>query len=201
MHGLIFSSFQSFVCATYGDARWAVILRQAGCEVSRFEPMLHYDTGLIEGILSAAQEILDKPRDALLEDLGTFLVTHPSTSGIRRLLRFGGADFTDFLHSLDDLPERARLAIPDLDMPKLMLSEFNDNTFQLTCQSVHSFFGPVFVGLLRAIADDYGALVFLEQLGRDGQADMISVAVIKQAFAAGKGFRLAAGVADRRCAQ
>ncbi len=59
----------------------------------------------------------------LLEDLGTYLVSHPNVQGLRRLLRFGGAGFIDFLHSLDELHDRARLAVPDLDLPQLELRD------------------------------------------------------------------------------
>ncbi len=36
---------------------------------------------------------------------------------MRRLLRFGGATFEDFLLSLDDLNDRVALALDILDMP------------------------------------------------------------------------------------
>ena len=43
------------------------------------------------------------------------------------------------------------------------------------------------------MADDYGALVMLDHLGaRDGR-EVISIAVVQDAFAAGKTFELKAG--------
>jgi hypothetical protein len=51
----------------------------------------------------------------LLEDIGTYLVTDPALEPLRRLLRFGGDTFAEFLGSLEELPDRARLAMPQLE--------------------------------------------------------------------------------------
>jgi len=198
MHGLIFRSFQNFLTDTYGVDCWLRVVDSAALDFSEFEAMLGYEGALAHRVLAAAEQALGKPRDTLLEDMGTYLVSHPNMSSVRRLLRFGGADFTDFLHSLDDLPERVRLALSDLDMPVLSLTDDGPQRFTLRCRGFGALFGHVFVGLLRAMADDYGALVFLEHNGREGDCETIAITVFQESYAEGRSFDLAAGVNDRR---
>lgn len=156
--------------------------------------MFRYDDALTDSMLDAATVVLDKPRHVLLEDLGTYLVSHPNLESLRRLLRFGGETFVDFLHSLDELPDRARLAVPDLDLPELELLHVEDDVFQLNCLGSKPGFGHVLVGLLRTLADDYGALAYLEHTGEADGKEEISVSLLDSGFSAGRRFDLAARV-------
>lgn len=192
MHGLINRAIQSFVSDTYGAARWQQIAQLSGLGFTEFEAMLSYDPAVAPRILAAAVRELDKPRETLLEDLGTYLVSHPNTEALRRLMRFGGDSFLEFLHSLDDLPERARLAVSDLDLPELDLDERGPGRFRLACRGGPDGVGHVLVGLLRAMADDYGALVYLELRPDAGGAAEIDITLYESAYAAGRRFDLGA---------
>ncbi|MDT8854089.1 heme NO-binding domain-containing protein [Paracoccaceae bacterium Fryx2] len=192
MHGLINRSIQCFLRDTYGAALWAAVTREAGLEFESFEPMLTYDPALTEAVIAAAARVLDRPRDSVLEDLGTYLVSHENSERLRRLLRFGGVGFVDFLHSLEDLPGRARLALPDLDLPVLEVSDHAPEAFSLLCRSPIAGAGHVILGLLRAMADDYGALVLLEHQGAGPEGEVIAIQLLETGFAAGRSFDLAA---------
>ena len=192
MHGLINRAIQCFVSETYGRVRWEDVTLKAELGFDDFESMLVYDDALTEKVLETVSVIFEKPREALLEDIGTYLVSHPSVEGLRRLLRFGGVSFVEFLHSLDDLPDRARIAVPDLDLPHLELIERAGNRFTLTCESPHAGFAHVLVGLLRAMADDYGALVFLEHHGASDRRETVEITLVETDFAAGRSFDLGA---------
>jgi len=195
MHGLINRSLQCFLRDTFGAAAWHAIADAAGVSAKGFEPMLRYDDGITLRLLAAAGAHLDLPRDSLLEDLGTYLVSHPNREGLRRLLRFGGVTFEDFLHSIDDLPGRARLAVADLDLPQLELADHGEGRFDVTLRGPHPEFAPVLVGVLRAMADDYGALVLLDHAGARGtgpeRAEVVTVELLDQGFSAGRSFELA----------
>lgn len=190
MHGLINRALQCFVRDTYGADRWLEISQLAGLEFADFEAMLGYDDGLTEAVLDALVLRLGMPREAVLEDVGTYLVQHPNAESVRRLLRFGGVTFVDFLLSLDDLPDWARLAVSDLDLPKLEFCEHAANRFSVSCHSPHAGFGHVLMGILRALADDYGALVFLEHLGTQKHVEVIEITLIEAAYAKGRSFEL-----------
>ncbi|MEM6276123.1 MAG: heme NO-binding domain-containing protein [Pseudomonadota bacterium] len=191
MHGLVSRALQSFLRDTYGSAFWAEIIQKADLGHTSFESMLHYEEEETLAVLDLATAQLEKTREDLLEDLGTYLVSHPNTQALRRLLRFGGVDFIDFLHSLDDLPGRARLAVPDLVLPTLELRDVDDTTFILICDNDIPGFGHVMMGVLRAMADDYGALAFLELDETEESHGALRIILLDEAFAEGRSFELA----------
>ena len=193
MHGLANRALEGFARDTYGDDTWRRVIGALGLGYESFEAVLDYEPditdALIEGLATAAR----LSPEELLEDLGTFLVAAPRTRAIRRLLRFGGADFTDFLHSLGDLPARVRLALPDLSVPQLVLEELGPGAYRLRVQRgrvLRHGFGHVMVGLLRAMADDYGALVLLEHRGQDREVEKIGITLLEPAFTEARAFAL-----------
>ncbi|PZR00227.1 MAG: heme NO-binding protein [Cereibacter sphaeroides] len=192
MHGLINRSIQVFLRDTYGEALWTEVAVAADLGFDGFESMLRYDDRLTRRVIDAAAARLNRPRETVLEDLGTYLVSHPNLERLRRLLRFGGVDFVDFLHSLDELPGRGRMAVPDLDLPFLELRGRGPERFLLICRSPLEGIGHVIVGLLRAMADDYGALVVLEHQGSGAAGEVVSIHLLEQRFAAGRRFEPAA---------
>ncbi|TMV08016.1 heme NO-binding protein [Ruegeria sediminis] len=192
MHGLINRAVQSFVCATYGRSCWLSVTQTAGLGFTDFEAMLIYDRDVSLRVLDTLCAKLGRSRDEILEDLGTFLVSHPNTEALRRLLRFGGVSYVEFLHSLDDLADRARLAVSDLDLPRLELREKSPTDFLLLCEPGLPGYACVLVGLLRAMADDYGALVVLSYEGRRETDELIAISLIESAFSRGRRFDLGA---------
>jgi hypothetical protein len=192
MHGLINRSIQYFLRDTYGLELWCEVAQAAGLGFDSFETMLTYDDRLTSAVVDAAAQCLDRPRETVLEDLGTYLVSHPNLERLRRLLRFGGVNFVDFLHSLDDLPGRSRLALPDLDVPVLELQDYSPQLFKLRCRAPVPGIGHVVVGLLRAMADDYGALVLLDHDGCTSDGEIVSIHLLESQFTAGRRFDLAA---------
>ena len=190
MHGLVNRSLQGFLRDTYGAATWANVAREARLGLDGFEPMLSYDPALTEAVVAAAARTLNRPSESVLEDLGTYLVSHPNTERVRRLLRFGGESFDDFIHSLEDLPERARLALPDLNLPGLDLVEYGEGRYQLFITAPLVGAGHVMMGLLRAMADDYGALVLMEPLASHGRAEVIEIQLLDQCHSTGRQFDL-----------
>ncbi|MFV0333876.1 MAG: heme NO-binding domain-containing protein [Tropicimonas sp.] len=191
MHGLVNRSIQCFLQDMYGDRLWTKIARDLELEDCGFEAMLSYDDALTRQVLDMATRLLDKPVEMLLEDVGTYLVSHPNTEGIRRLLRFGGETFSEFLLSLDDLPDRIRLAVPDLEIPALELFGGEDGQYELRVDGPHAGYGFVMIGVLRAMADDYGALVILDHCAQDKAGMVIRISLLDSEFAEGRSFSLA----------
>ncbi|KIN61609.1 Heme NO binding domain protein [Sulfitobacter noctilucae] len=194
MHGLVNRSIQLFVSHTYGVAQWEAVTRAAGLDFTEFEGMLRYERTYTPTLLDAAAEVLRRPRADLMEDLGSFLVCHPGFEAVRRLLRFGGVDFVDFLHSLDDLDDRVRMALSDLRLPKLELRVHGEGHFSLLCEAQVTGYGYVMMGVLRAMADDYGALALLDHTGAASGVETLSITLIENDFAEGRSFELGACV-------
>lgn len=195
MHGLVNKGLQRFLVDTYGEATWAEVARVAGLSSEGFEALLTYDLALTHKVLSAASDRLGKSEAALLEDLGTYLVSDPKMDSVRRLLRFGGIDFADFVNSLDDLPERARLAVPNLNIPEIVVEELGAGEYSITLTSDFGRFGLILTGILRAMADDYGCLSLIEWTSREHLTEVISLRLLDGAYAEGKAFALSAETA------
>lgn len=191
MHGLINKSLELFVRETYGAETWSQIAMRAEIPDNRFESMLMYPDALTDRTLAVCLEVLEKESSGFLEDLGTFLVSHPSVPGVRRLLRFNGATFHDFVDGLDDLHDRARLAVPDLDLPMFEVAPQGRNAFEVRCIWHRDFALPVITGVLRAMADDYGVLAFLAP-SDEGAPPGLSVTLLDKEFSPGREFSLGA---------
>lgn len=161
MHGLINKALQAFFTDSYGRHFWEDLTRTTDLGVVEFESLLEYPDRLTTLMLDYAETALERPRGEILEDLGTYLVAHGKMSGIRRLLRFCGATYHEFLHSLEELPGRAKLAIFDLELPEITVRERSVGKFTLSCHGGVPGLGHVLAGILRSLADDYGALVMV----------------------------------------
>jgi hypothetical protein len=184
MDALLLRSLQSYVIDTFGTPSWQEICRRAALT---FEPMLRYDPGTADRIAQVAAEVLGRSVDTIWEDVGTYLVTNTEREGVRRLLRFGGTTYADFLHSLEDLPGRARLAMPDLVVPEVTLQEVGPDRFELRSRSHLRGVQRVLVGILTAMADDYGALCLIEP----GADDCTTIAVLDRTHSQARQFDLA----------
>ena len=197
MHGLVNRSLQCFLRDTYGGELWDAVAWGAGIGPDGFEAMREYDDALTDAVLAAAER-LAKPPEALLEDLGAYLVT---LEPLRRLLRFGGVNYPDFLQSLDDLQGRAQLALPELGLPALRLTGDAGGHFALHLpeepdgSAMARLAPPVLAGILRAMADDYGALAVIALAERQGQgarpgAPAIRIDLLQARYAKGRHFHL-----------
>jgi hypothetical protein len=195
MHGLINRSFQNYMCDSYGRDAWLKVAVQAGVSPPDFEAMLSYDDAITPAVLDAMAQVLRRPRGEVMEDIGTYLISHPNTEAIRRLLRFGGTNFEEFLHSLDDLPDRTRMAVADLHLPAIELHDNTEGRYSLICDSPHAGFGYLMMGVLRVMADDYGALAMLELENCESGRETVRIQLIEADFADGRAFELGAGAA------
>jgi hypothetical protein len=195
MHGLVNRAIERFVRDTYGRDTWLGVMGQLDLGYSEFEAMLVYEPDVTAQLLHAVSGTLHRSVDEVSEDIGTYLVSHPNTAAVRRLLRFSGETFEDFLHSLDDLPDRARLAVSDLTVPGLELADQSADVYYLNVYNPDGAtvrFGPVVLGLLRAMADDYGALVLLEYLDRTEFCERLRIHLLASAHGVGRAFVLGA---------
>lgn len=192
MHGLFNLALERYLRQTFGGDCWHRIAGQASLPFQSFEPLEIYDLAMTVAVIDAASIVLNRGPDAILEDLGNFLVHGPHGERLRRLLRFGGVGFRDFLHSLEELPARAQLVLPDLRLPDLVLQEMGEAEFTLAIGAPFDGAAYVMMGLLRAMADDYGALALLEMRPKGAEGEIIHVHLLDEGYAVGRHFELAA---------
>lgn len=188
MYGLVNRSLQSFLRIHYGSRAWKQVADRIGVGEDGFETMLDYDDAITDDLISAACQDLGVPKDILLEDFGSYLVT---VEPLRRLLRFGGGDYWEFLFSLDEIRERGQIALPGLELPTMHLVQVLPTEFIVEIRGRFTEWGPVIAGLLRALADDYGALAMIEVLSpSEGGAERVQVAILETDYADGRRFVL-----------
>lgn len=190
MNGVAARAVERFVSDSYGRSRWHEVVREARLPVGSFELMLSYPEDYTGRLVAAAARILGRPAADLLEDLGTYLVAHANCAAIRRLLRYGGPDFETFLTSLDDLPDRTRLAFPALSLPRLRTCPTGPGRYEVECLATEDGMAHVLIGALRAMADDYGALAILDLVEDGPQGQRIAVSVPAARCFQGRDFQL-----------
>lgn len=184
MHRLINRSIRHFLVQNYGVGLWSLVAADAGLELDGFDLSVGADCRPADRVVDAAARRLRRDRNALLEDLGIHLAM---LEPVRRVLRFGGATFTDFLLSLGELPGRVRMALPDVYFPSIDVEEAGPGRFIVRVQGDMAECPAIFAGTLRAMADDYGALVLIDQPG----GDTLRVDLLDDHFTAGRPFDLA----------
>ena len=191
MHGMINRALQGFIVETYGKDVWAEVRTIADLRIDEFEAMLHYEDALTVSCFQAVAQTMHQDETSVLEDLGTFLITHPPLDPLRRLLRFGGASFTEFVLSLDELADRGRMAIPDIELPEISVTQRNETQFELRARWRLPGVGAILLGALRAMADDYGALAFLSLESSGEDFDCLIIEIHDSHHAEGRKFVLA----------
>ena len=193
MLGAVNKAIEEFVITVHGGAVWQEVLRDIGTPGFRFEPMLMYEDEKSYALIRALSKRLSKPQQDILDDIGTYLVTLPNGGALRRLLRFSGGSFDDFLFSRDDLNDRVDLALPDLQLPQIMVVPQTIDRVHVRVSQTWSGFAYVLQGLLRAMADDYGTLVFLDVRRDITDSASIEVILIENNFSAGIDFDMVGG--------
>jgi hypothetical protein len=192
MLGIVNKAIECFLSDTYGGA-WKGVAQALDLGTPSFEALLSYDDDLTDRLIAEAERRIGKPRAELLEDLGIYLVSHPRYAALRRLLRFAGVTFEDFLLSVDELPERLRLALPDLHLPTIHVEAAGGDRFEIRVGPGLPGFAQVLAGCLRAMADDYGALVTLSLVSEaDSGAGAIEATLFTIRHGSGRSFKLAA---------
>lgn len=159
MHGMINRGLQCYICDIHGADVWEETCERAKLPFYNFESLLTYDDTATEDILSSFSSLIGRSRDEILENFGTYVVSEEALSTVRRLLKFGGDTYVEFLWSLNFVYARAKMAVPDLDVPAMTLTSHTPTQFTLTTRTPKRSYGATLLGLLRALADDYNTLV------------------------------------------
>lgn len=194
MHGMICKSLEGYVENTHGPEAWRAVRSSAGLPPSGFEPLLSYDDALFLAMQDAASEVLALPATTLMEDVGTWICTHPPLEPVRRLFRFSGSTFLDLLLSLDEIDARARMAVPELELPSFRLAQVGEGEFEVQSTWTVPGAGGLLSGALRAMADEYGALAIIEIVSVRALAgawrETVIVRLVEEEFHTAKAFSL-----------
>ncbi|WP_372803460.1 heme NO-binding domain-containing protein [Paracoccus seriniphilus] len=189
MQQLVVRAVEEFLRQTYGDDLWLRVAGNPGDD-DRLALMGGAFTSRgvsVRDLVTSAAAELGKTAQELLEDGGAWLA---SREAIRRLLRFSGHDFRDFILSLEELPGRAHFVVPDLGVPEINVSVCEQGVFWLTLPEDSLGWPSILGGIIRAMADDYGALGVVNVEG-----NVVTVGIPDDDFSAGREFSLVRDVA------
>ena len=194
MDCLMCRALEAFVRDLHGADAWQAALSAVGLAGPAGGPVRGYADTDAPGLARAAAQRAGQRPEELAGDLGCWLVSHPTTQSIRRLLRFGGQDFAEFLATLEELPGRVALAVPMLRLPAMEVCFAEDGGISIDVAGGVDLFAPVIEGVIRAMADDYGALVFVDRDQADPAGPArLTVRLHDAAFAEARLFRLVDG--------
>ena len=118
-------------------------------------------------------------------------MVHLNQDGVRRLLRFGGAYFHDFLFSSNEFNARIDLIMPGLNLPKINIVCGAKNQLPIRLVPSWSEFTYLCIVILHVMADDYGALIRLAHFAHTGLA-VIQITLVDDRLAVAQGFKFAA---------
>lgn len=187
MHGLIHRSIEAFLRDSHGDSFWHRICQAAGHDTAGVMPTYLYPDELTHGLISCAAAELGITNVELVEDIGAWLALFEP---VRRLLRFGGAGFADFLLSLEEMPDRVEMVAPGIGVPHLSVVARSVGLFEIRAKSTTPLWLAMLSGLLRAMADDYGALVLIEVEQGVHHMPVLKVNLLAAEFARAREFSL-----------
>lgn len=180
MHGLIIRAIELFLRSRHGDAVWACVCAATGLDRRGTQIMRNYKPELVQRMILSASTVLRIERDELLEDIGGWI---PRLESVRYIMRFSGSSFEDFVLSLDDMYDRARIVLPGLELPKIATQMVAPQHYNVGITSDLQEWYPVLAGLLRGMSDDYGVLAIV-----DRGATHIDVHIADDRFAEGSQF-------------
>lgn len=184
MYSLVGRSLESFLRSSYGDAFWQDLLQEALPELASRPLLTRPSAENTRRIVFLASRRLGKPVPELAEDLGAWIVR---LEGVRRLLRFSGPNFVEFIRSLEELPGRALLIMPHFPLPELTVVADGAEEYEIFVSHRPRGWIWAIAGMLRGMADDYGTLALIAVAG-----DRISLRVVLEEHAAGRPFALSA---------
>jgi hypothetical protein len=164
MHGLINRSFELFLRDCYGDKIWENVAREAKLDPRGFFLLQKSSDKVSDRLISEAATILRKAKGELVEDLGGWLTQREP---IRRLLRFSGRNFSEFVESLGEFPRRTQMIIQSLQVPRITVTMPTQQSYEVAIDGTGEIWPMLLAGVLRGMADDYGALAVITVHGHD----------------------------------
>lgn len=191
MHGLVNRFAEEFLRARYGEALWREVATGCGVDPRGFLSWQPQPDALTLQLARRGAALIGVRVTDLAEDAGAWLA---QIEAIRRLLRFGGRDYAEFLMSLDQLPGRAEMVVPGLGLPALGVTEGPGDRFVIRLEGGDPLWTRATAGVLRQMADDYGALALITP-GRG--TNSIVVEVPDRQFTLGRSFALVASSGGR----
>lgn len=174
MLGLINCLIQCFLRDSFGPLIWHQVAFQARLGFDDFEPMLSYDDEMTERLVSRPPpQFCSAPAKLFWRIWAPIWCRTRMSRRCAGCCGLAGWDLSIFFTRLRTCL-RGGVWRCRLELPLLEVCDLGQDDYLLRCAPMVQGVGHVMVGLLRAMADDYGALVLLEH-GGDMTGDEVCV--------------------------
>jgi len=168
MLGLVNRSLVEFVGEFHGEAGVAQLHRELPELPSRFEALVDYPIHQTAGLISFVARLRDVEHSTILDDLGTYSVIRLWDARLRDCLLSCGKDFNDFLRNLPIVIGSISRIEPRIRVGDLQIEEKAASRFLVHVADQMGLLGDVLQGVLRTIADEFGALTLIERSSKKG---------------------------------
>ena len=159
MYGMVNLAVKELVTETHGPQTWSRICKAAGLDDEDFSSLQKYPDEVTFKLVGAASEVLQTPAEAILEAFGEYWTDYAKRTSFSRLLRFGGANFTEFVRNLDQMHAKIKFSLPELEPPQFRISEVEEGRFRLHYYSKRQGLAPLVRGMLKGVAKLYDVVI------------------------------------------
>lgn len=157
MYGLVNRSIEGLITRDFGEDRWQAVRARAGLGAEPFVAMRAYDDSVTYALVGAASEELGLPAATLLEAFGEYWTVHVAHASYGDMLRHYGDTVAEFVGNLDAMHVQVATSMPELVPPSFQVDEGEDGVLVVEYRSKRAGLAPMVAGLLRGVAQIYGA--------------------------------------------
>ena len=155
MYGLVNRAIEDLITSTAGAEIWDEIRTRAGYSGLQILDSHNYSDQITYDLVTAASEILKQPADDILRAFGRHWILYTGREGWACLFDFTAQDFISFVQQLDEMHARVNTAMTEARMPEFTLIRL-DQGYELTYLSERAGLGPMVLGILEGLAEQFG---------------------------------------------
>lgn len=153
MYGMVNNAIRSFIIESHGERKWQLICDNVGVEQAEFAAVLPYDDALSLQLIDHAAAATGKSVEQMMHDIGRYWVHFAARSSFGTLMRFGGADFKQFVRNLDAMHSKIKASLPKLAPPSFRVEEDADGILLVTYSSTRTGLFPFVEGLFVGLSE------------------------------------------------
>ena len=159
MLGLVNRGLRAFVMKYHGRSAWQRLVASDPPLPSDFEVLMDYPADMTHALVAKIADLRSISQPDVLEDLGTFVVTSFWDARLRDLLLSCGGDFSEFMENLPHILSGVAKVNRVYGNWRISIEQRSRDQFELRYHGSLGAVSSLVIGLFRALADQYGALV------------------------------------------
>jgi hypothetical protein len=171
MYGMINKAVKDLVVSKFSEQAWRSICQRAKIENDEFNSLETYPDSITYDLVAAASEELNIPGDQLLRAFGDYWITYTAEEGYGEMMDMFGKDLVSCLRNLNRMHSHMGSMMPDLQPPRFVVEEKENNTIVLRYFSRRQGLTPMIKGLLEGLARKYNTNIEIEHQVRPADCD------------------------------